>query len=79
MLILTRKENESIRIGDDIVITISRIQGNRVRFAIGAPPKIRIVRGELRPLSVAEVDKIVGATLPKPSSGEVGCGTLLAM
>ena len=47
MLVLTRKETESIRIGDDIVITITHIQGSRVRFGIDAPKDVRILRGEL--------------------------------
>ena len=47
MLVLTRKEAESICIGDNIVTTVSRIQGKRVRFAIEAPKEIRIVRNEL--------------------------------
>jgi carbon storage regulator len=49
MLVLSRKEGEQIQIGDDIVLTISRIQGNRVSIGIEAPPKVAIRRGELSP------------------------------
>ncbi|TWU57103.1 carbon storage regulator [Rubripirellula reticaptiva] len=64
MLVLTRRENESIRIGDDIFISVTQIQGNRVRFAIEAPKEIRIVRGELQmTTSVAEVPTTLVASI----------------
>ncbi len=47
MLVLSRKQGEQILIGDDIVLTISRIAGNRVAVGIDAPRDLRIVRGEL--------------------------------
>ena len=47
MLVLTRRVQESIAIGDDIVITVSEIRGDSVRIAIQAPRSVRIFRGEL--------------------------------
>ena len=47
MLVLTRKLTEQIRIGDDIIISILRVNGNTVRVGIEAPRAIRVVRGEL--------------------------------
>lgn len=47
MLVLSRKEGEQLLIGDDIVLTINRISGNRVAIGIEAPREVRIVRGEL--------------------------------
>jgi len=47
MLVLTRKEGESIRIGDDVVITVCQLSGNKVRIGIEAPPECVILRGEL--------------------------------
>ena len=47
MLVLTRKQKESIKIGDSIVVTILRVQGQSVRVGIEAPRDIRVVRGEL--------------------------------
>jgi carbon storage regulator len=47
MLVLTRKESERIQIGDDVVLTIVRIDGNKVRIGIEAPPHITIKRDEL--------------------------------
>ncbi len=48
MLVLSRKKGEQIRIGDDIVVTVHRLSGNRVSLGIEAPPKERIIRGELK-------------------------------
>lgn len=47
MLVLTRKSDESIKLGDDITITIVEIKGNSVRLGIEAPGKMRIYRKEL--------------------------------
>ncbi len=47
MLVLTRKSDESIKIGEDITITIVEIKGNQVRLGIEAPPDIRVYRKEL--------------------------------
>jgi carbon storage regulator len=47
MLILSRKQNESIIIGDNIKITVSSIRGRYVRIGIEAPEEIRIIREEL--------------------------------
>ncbi len=50
MLVLSRKEGEKLVIGDNITLVVSRISGNRVTLGIEAPPEVRIVRGELKPL-----------------------------
>ncbi len=47
MLVLTRKVDDKIMIGDDIELTVVRIDGNRVRIGINAPREMRILRGEL--------------------------------
>ncbi len=47
MLILTRKKNETLRIGDDILITIVDIQGDQIRLGITAPREVSILRQEL--------------------------------
>ena len=49
MLVLTRKANESIRIGNWIEITVTEIRGNRVRIGVKAPQSTPIYRGELQP------------------------------
>lgn len=47
MLVLRRKKNESLLIGDDIRITILECGGDGVRIAIDAPKQISIIREEL--------------------------------
>lgn len=47
MLVLTRKAGESIHIGSNIKITVTKIQGNTIRIAIDAPTDIQILRSEL--------------------------------
>ena len=47
MLVLSRKESEKIILGDDIVLTIVRVSGDRVRLGIQAPKDMLILRHEL--------------------------------
>lgn len=47
MLVITRKKGESILIGDDIEITVSKIEDGSVKLAIRAPKKKTILRKEL--------------------------------
>ena len=47
MLVLTRKKDEAVVIGDDIEIIISEISEDKVKIAIQAPKNIKIFRKEL--------------------------------
>jgi carbon storage regulator CsrA len=47
MLVLSRKAGQKIHIGDEIVVEIRRIAGNRITIALEAPKDMRILRGEL--------------------------------
>jgi carbon storage regulator CsrA len=47
MLVLTRKHQEKIRIGDHIVITVLKTKGKTVRLGIEAPTEVPVIRGEL--------------------------------
>lgn len=47
MLVLTRKQNEKIQIGDNITITVIRMKGKSVRLGIEAPSNVNVLRGEL--------------------------------
>jgi len=47
MLVLSRKLRESIRISDEIVVTVLGIHRNRVRIGIEAPSQIAVQRTEL--------------------------------
>ncbi len=47
MLVLTRKSGESIRIGDDITVTVMEIRGKQVRLGIEAPAETTVHREEV--------------------------------
>ena len=47
MLVLSRRQNEKIRIGSDIIINIISISDNQVKVGIEAPKEIKILREEI--------------------------------
>jgi len=47
MLVLSRKLNEKIKLGEDIEITIVAISGDSVRIGINAPRDLKILRNEI--------------------------------
>jgi carbon storage regulator len=47
MLVLSRKVDERIRIGDEIWITVLKIQNGKVRIGVEADPSIQVLRDEL--------------------------------
>ncbi|MGH2979999.1 MAG: carbon storage regulator CsrA [Solirubrobacterales bacterium] len=47
MLVLTRKSNQSIMIGDDIEVSVLSIMGEKVRIGIQAPRSIPVFRKEV--------------------------------
>ena len=57
MLVLTRRISERIQIGDDVTLTIVRIDGNKVRIGIEAPDSVKIKRDELPPKSERKFDR----------------------
>lgn len=54
MLVVTRQEQEEIVIGDDIVITIVRINNEGVRIGITAPKELPVYRREVAERIAAE-------------------------
>ena len=56
MLVLSRKKNQSIVIGDNIQIEVLKISGNTVRIGIAAPREVTVLRGELAPFGINEED-----------------------
>jgi carbon storage regulator len=56
MLILTRRPQETIRVGEDITITILAIEGNKVRVGIAAPRNVVVDREEIYERKQREID-----------------------
>ncbi len=54
MLVLSRKLGEKIVIGNDIVVTIVKIDRNQVRIGIEAPSEVSVYREEICPTRVKE-------------------------
>lgn len=47
MLVLSRKEMESVRLGNGVVVHVRAIRGNRVVLGFDAPQDVRVMRAEL--------------------------------
>jgi len=47
MLILTRRVNETLNIGDDVQVTVLGVKGNQVRIGINAPRDVAVHREEI--------------------------------
>lgn len=48
MLILSRQRDEDVLIGEDIIVTVVDIRGDKVRLGFAAPESVRIDRREVR-------------------------------
>ena len=66
MLVLSRKQNERIRVGDSVVVTVVRVSGDKVRIGIEAPPHVRVLRDELEQELLGEVTLEAASELPIP-------------
>jgi carbon storage regulator len=53
MLVLSRKENERIKLGDSIVVTVVRVGRDKVRLGIEAPSDMLVLREELEAANTA--------------------------
>ena len=75
MLILTRKKDEAIRVGEDIRIVLVQVKGGQVRIGIECPSHVRVLREELyeavrqENLNALSIDPGQVSTLPKRSDG----------
>ncbi|MGM7721409.1 carbon storage regulator CsrA [Metabacillus sp. Hm71] len=63
MLVLTRKQNESIQIGDNIEITILAVHGDHIKLGIKAPKDVEVHRKEVY-MSIQESNNEAASTLP---------------
>ena len=59
MLVLTRKLNEEIVIGNDIRITIVEVAPGRVKLGISAPRHVRVDRAEIHEMKLGEQEAAV--------------------
>ncbi len=64
MLVLSRQRDESIVIGDNIVVTIVDIRGDKVRLGIEAPGEVPVHRQEVFEAIQRENRKAVGPSQP---------------
>ncbi len=70
MLVLSRRTEEAIVIGENITVTVLGIEGDRVRLGIDAPRSMRIFRRELL-LETRDVNKEAVQTAIKDLSSSV--------
>ncbi|MDE2508641.1 MAG: carbon storage regulator [Planctomycetota bacterium] len=56
MLVLTRRLMERLFIGDNVCVTVVRLESGQVRLGIEAPRDVQVVRAELVPTRAAEHD-----------------------
>lgn len=54
MLVLTRKLDQQIQIGEGITVTVLEVKGNTVKLGIAAPKEVRVLRAELKPKTTAD-------------------------
>jgi carbon storage regulator len=63
MLVLTRKSNQSIMIGDDVEVSVLSVMGEKVRIGIQAPQEIPVFRKEIY-LEIHRDDDLAGRGEP---------------
>ena len=66
MLVLTRRLNQSIKIGDDIEITVIEVRGDQVRLGVAAPRDVSVHRKEVY-LQIQQENRAASGT-PDPAS-----------
>jgi carbon storage regulator len=69
MLVLTRKQGEQIRIGNDVVITVVRTKGKAVRLGIHAPAHVPVLRGEIAKAMAADETEKAGEAVDHDDDG----------
>jgi carbon storage regulator len=62
MLVLTRRSNQSIMIGDDVEVTVLAVSGEKVRLGISAPDEVPVFRHEVFVRIVSERAEAEGRT-----------------
>ncbi len=71
MLVLTRKDDEMIQIGDDIIVKVVQTSRGSIKIGIDAPQHVRILRGEMSAELMARSGS--GGMLPGRTRTTVEC------
>ena len=67
MLVLSRKKNEKLQLGDAIQVTVIKVSGDKVRLGIEAPSDTLVLRKELAKLQQASSKKDENVTVQTES------------
>lgn len=67
MLVLSRKKNESIMIGDDIEIVVVEIKGDQIKLGVKAPKSVTVHRAEV--YEEIQLENRKAASVPKQIAG----------
>ena len=73
MLVLTRKTNQSIMIGDDVEVSVLSVLGEKVRLGIQAPREVPVFRKEVHAAIVASLIR----TSPRAKNSLTYSGALI--
>jgi len=71
MLVLTRRLNQSIKIGDDIEITVIEVRGDQVRLGVSAPRDVAVHRKEVY-LQIQQENRAAAAVDPAGALDAIG-------
>ena len=72
MLVLTRKSNQSIVIGDDVIVTVLEVRGDHIRLGITAPRDVPVHREEIWVARAEAAGSAVPSTQTRPRRGRGG-------
>lgn len=64
MLVLTRRQDEQVVIGGDIIVTVVEVRGNMVRLGFDAPPEVSIHRKEVHD-EIARANRLAAGVSPE--------------
>jgi carbon storage regulator len=66
VLVLSRKCEQSLVLGEDIIITVLKIEGDRVKLGVSAPRSVSVMREEIYQ-QVRTANEAASSAVPRPS------------
>jgi len=72
MLILTRRIGETLKIGDNISVTVLDVKGSQVRVGVVAPKNVVVLREELVNRAHVSKEEVPGLSSPTGRQSEIG-------